>query len=730
MSKTSKKAVKLKVKRTLSSLKELFAYVVDKKGKVIEVAPIIKGEAKFKSKPEVLGGETKLFIAGKFEDASSKEITLSMLERVKAYQPVYKMSNEHELSIGVIPDIIKPIFSVCKISGSVKNHFTIDGEDEILPADHIRVNICEVDPWFLIIKKIPDYLIQKLRDDLIDLIEKPIPWPIPDSWPPYYEVPFPKPFPYRAYKKGNPIPELGVKKLMSTEAKKVFHLPKVSDEFKSGLLNNNLMTVRNTLLSNFKIMYPYFCYYPHIFPWHFYHCDHIATVQTDCNGRFEHDYQYVTLGDKPDIYIWVEALIDGNWETVYKPWKPCGIHWNYACGTDINITLHNPDLTPAVCDPMPGEVVWIKKVNSSGINIRNIQQNSAPREHLSNGIGLTSFAASKICPFAKQFPLVVQFGSGYPNATVKHYRWRYRRIKNANLNNVTETYKEYSNTLHKHYTYETINSDGDTVFMTGTFKLGPESSPNGPVYKIPHVDAVDDIPAADIAANPALSTAKWNQNTYSIYINSEGLDDGLYEFIFELLDNSGNVVHVDPDVFVVTKKAGEVSNPPDATTISADNVTENYVLKLGAKATGFRFVMRIDNQVCYPEIKDAIVDGNTTDPICGFAQYNDKSNDKMTLKFYANHPNDFARYHFFAVKGNQPKIAATDVIDHVTQVNNGYSVSNDVYEKELDVSTMLGTCDQAAFAESLFMYATHTNGNRRIHEYDAYDSAGFAIEPA
>lgn len=736
MSKVSKNAVILKATKNLKDISssskssKLFAYLVDKEGNVIEIVPLSNGEAKFKTKPEMFRGKTRVFITGKIEGRGKRKPTLNMLEKVKAYEPSIRLSKDNVLDVGLIPDFQLPFMFHCKIVGSVKNHFTIDGEDQILPVDDVRVHICEVDPWFLIIKRLPDYEILDIRDKLLDMIHEKytkIPDPIPDPWPPFRD-PIPGPFP-PVYK--NRMMDM-VEKLpqgMNKPEGRImnYSLPTPTESVISELASQNLTTVRKTLELNYQFFYPYFCWYPFIWPF-LYRCDHIATVSTDCNGRFDYSYNYFPTTDKPDIYVWVEAKINGSWTIVYKPWKVCGTHWNYVCGTEINITLNNPNLSPSLCDPITGQVVWIKQVNSDGIDIRNIQQSPALREHLSNGIGLTSYGSYKISPFAKSFPLVVQFGSGFPSPTVKYYRWRYRRVKNANLANVTEAYAEYDNPIHKHYTYEKVNSDGDTVFYTGAFKLGPEFTPNGPVYKIPHVDAVVDVPGEP--------TARWNQNTYSIQLNTVGMDDGLYEFIFELLNSAGNVVSLDPDVFVVTKKSGEISNPPDATTISADKVLENYLLKSGVKATGFRFVMRIDNQVCTPIIQDALVDGSPTNPTCGFAQYANKATSKMILKFYAKHPNDFAKYNFWAVKGNGPAIPtnptfqATKTLEYVTQVNNGYAVAGDMYYKELDVDTMLGICDQAAFAESLFMYATHTNGNRRIWEYDAYDSAAFAIEPA
>jgi hypothetical protein len=365
----------------------------------------------------------------------------------------------------------------------------------------------------------------------------------------------------------------------------------------------------------------------------------------------------------------------------------------------------------------------MKRINN-GVSIRNIQQNTNPSGHLANAVGLTNYAGVNVSPFGSFFPIFVQFGSGFPSSSITHFRWRYRRLQDAGLNNVVESEKSYDGLISKGYTYERVNSDGDTVFYTGSFDLGPDFTLNGPAYKIPHSEASVDVPAEP--------TAEWSyQDTNSLNVNSIDLGDGLFEFIFELLNNNGQVVPQDPDVFVVDKKAGELSNPPDAPTISANNVTENYVLKNGLnKAVGFRFVIRLDNNSCYADIFDALVDGLPTETECGFGAYSNKATSQVSLRFEASHPQDFATYSFSVVKGNGNSAGPTNTSGYVTVANDGYGVSADVFSKNVGVAQMLGVCDQAAFAENLYVRATHTDGSRQLNEYDRSDVAAFAIEPA
>ncbi len=702
-------------KEYIKLAEKLQAFVFDKQGEFVEKASFKEGQAVLKSTSDSFHSNASLFLAPPVpREMARRKITAGIMKKLTSYEPSIRINRDNIINIKYIPNLTPILFNICNITGNISKAFQIDGQAKVLPVCNVRVNICEVDPFYFILPYIPDKTIFDIRDKLLDIIVReklpPIPYPLPD--PPPYEV---NPLTHLLK---TPINKAVVQKKAEMQ---LYSLPLVDDEVLTGLSADSLEMVRNTLHNYYEQLRPYFCLFFHYWPF-LYRCDPIATVYPDCNGRFEYPYFYFQTLDQPDIYIWVEANIDGVWQTVYAPGISCGTHWNYACGTDINISITDDRVKPCQCAPLPGQVVWVKRVNN-GISIRNIQQNTNPSGHIGNAIGLTNHSGLFVSPFAMSFPFVVQFGSGFPSSNVRHYRWKYRRIKDADLNNVASSYLPYYDSLvSKAYTYERVNSDGDTVFYTGSFNLGPVFTSNGPVYKIPHVEASVDIPAEP--------TAEWDQDTYSISLNSQNMSDGLYEFILELVDNNGAIVPLDPDVFVVDKKSGELSNPPDANTITANGRPENYVLKNGAgKAIGFRFVMRIDNQPCYADIKDALIDGVATHSECGFGQYYDKNTSQVTLGFEASQPHDFGTYSFNVVKGNGNPAGPTNTSGYLTVANDGYSVTNNNFKKNVAAASMLGNCDQAAFAEHLYVRALHTNGNRQIWEYDRSDLAAFAIEP-
>jgi hypothetical protein len=427
----------------------------------------------------------------------------------------------------------------------------------------------------------------------------------------------------------------------------------------------------------------------------------------------------------------------------------CYTYWNYACGTDINISITNPDVAPCSCnDPqIDDDHVWIRDVNY-GTSIRSIQQFETASGHLTNAVGLTAYGGlGNISPFGSSFPLVLQFGDGLNGMGVTNYRWSYKQKKDAYLTPVFDTKHIFNGSLAKGYNHWVQVTPTDWENLPGAFTLGPFlDAANNPMYKIPHLDA---------SVDTGIAGAYWDADTASVEINTVGWNPGLYEFTIELLDNNGNVVPLAINPFKVDRLP---SDPPPAipglSTIDADGLAEGYVLKdFFGNTVGFRFLMRVDNNYCYAGISDAIVAGGTTDTECGTGYYNDKNTDTVELYFQAGHPHNFATYSFAVYKGNSGALgiasssgtsANANNVQTVFSGSNGYDISQvnilvppmpvnavsnmDQYHKSILIKDMLGNCNMAAFSENVYVWATHTNGNTRIG-YDASYVAAIAIAP-
>ena len=115
-------------------------------------------------------------------------------------------------------------------------------------------------------------------------------------------------------------------------------LPELSLDRRQTLAAGNLNQRRKIIVKNYLIFHPWFCLGSWWWPY-FYRCTERTVVYTDANGRFDTNVSCGCFGDKPDIYIRVEYMVNGGWTTAYNPPIPGYPFWHYACGSNINILV-------------------------------------------------------------------------------------------------------------------------------------------------------------------------------------------------------------------------------------------------------------------------------------------------------------------------------------------------------------------------------------------------------
>ena len=59
------------------------------------------------------------------------------------------------------------LWCMCRVRGRVVRPVTINGITYDMPVCHARVHICEVDPFWILVSRLPDDVIWRLRDELI-----------------------------------------------------------------------------------------------------------------------------------------------------------------------------------------------------------------------------------------------------------------------------------------------------------------------------------------------------------------------------------------------------------------------------------------------------------------------------------------------------------------------------------------------------------------------------------
>lgn len=719
------------------------SYLFDTDGNLVEQQPLVNGTVTFKTPADKAQG-LRMLIAAPLPDDNQAPVTYDSVLKRNAFEPQLPADLKAKATLIPIPERLQNLWfwKRCLVTGKVVKMFDIDRNPVEKPVCRARVHICEVDKIKLVLPKLPDWVFQKLRDVIINppVLKPRFPViPVPPEPPVITQIPKIDPavistrvtLPVSGIKNPAIAPSKTVLTAKDRIVKQVLPVaqvaqtsPLVSDAIRAQLISPSLDVVKTGILSNIDVLHPYFCTLPWLWPY-FYPCTELAVAYTDANGNFSSTILYNL--DVPDIYFWIEYEINGVWSTVYKPSIPCHTIWNYVCGTPVKLTVKDPRIPMCGGPVLPGEIAWVRTIGN-GASVVHIEQNLAAADVIQGQnfrtVGLTDFGrplSQYRRPFAKSLQFYVQFGSGFPSAGVTHYRWSYRKIKDAYLNDVAEGWNKVNGTISKPYTIEYTDITG-THFKTQYFDLGPVVGLSDTAFRIP--------PASAVTASGD-ATAQWNQNTMTMEINTSDIDDGLYEFKLELLKVTGATV----TVVNVPKNTFQTPLFNDST--ASENAPDALLGGIsGPNAAAFVVKVRIDNEPTQADIynikvynADASVNESTTE--CGFVKYKDKATSQVEFRFKAFHPRDFAEFSFDVARGNSGD-PLSDADGNGMVIGNtagGYILGgDDIFRKKVAVSYLLKTCDKAAFAESLYVDALATNGSVMIDEYDSSDLAAFALE--
>jgi len=682
------------------------AYGFDARGNLTATAPVgTDGTLDAKK----LEGATRVFIAPAPPKglAGGDRPTLKALERQRAYQ----------LPSGVdsvfLPKSIIHYWCYCLISGRVVRSVSVGNLTVDMPVCKARVHICEVDPWYIIIDRIPYELLVRARDEILGrYVVEPGPFRIPPG-----HIPDPPPVERGAQIETRSLTAAATPSERTTMSARVdAAAPKSSlalsdvvkqipSEVKLALSTNSELHLRQAFVAQKAYISSLLCYW---WPWWFLYCDEIAVVESGDDGHFSYIYRYPCGGDKPDVYFWVEYLISGAWETVYSPPIACNTWWDYPCGTEVTIRVTDPRVP--ICEPPPifdGSVVVVTTLGG-GINMSRIDQTT----------GLIDGA-----PFGGDLEPHVDFGAALRNSAQQfYYRWSWRQ------SGTTDTFRPIESNIFRPYFIEYNDGAHNTAYSA--MQLGPVDMPAGSLFKIPPVEApsVPGFPAAMttwVTVNPRPDSASAIFHTQ----NDIGFTNRSVELRLELFDHNGALINW-TDAGIADKVLSPLAVLPITTLTATTDATAYRVLDGLGKVVGLQFRLQVDNNRCTAAILPLEAPGLIVDADCGFYKYAHLT-DNVTVKYEARHPNNFAMFSFDIKRGPDNPVPGVGVSNaRVGAAAGPYTLDGGGnYSAAFVVSSLLGTCPAAAFSEQVNVSAMATDGWGGPGNLDAHDHGAFALAP-
>ena len=728
-------------------------YAFDSKGKFLASAPVDNNQA-ILSLPANTKGQVVRFMVGPSTEKSESP-KMAQLKRLQAYEKRLRVNPERtRLDLTILNPIwIRWLFCSCVVRGRLIKRITLpDGTVRELPICNARVTICEVDPIYLIIWRLPDDLVLRLREELLDLIRNRIPIP---PIPPEPEIePFfagPQPIPGVGVSSEIQIPfaqasspQIGQESSIATDVQAV-QIADVATQSRIQAITSigSLSQLRQGLVQLADIIRLYICWWPWLYP--FYRVDCLGTVEVDEEGRFETSIFYWCFGDKPDLYFKAEQLQGGIWQTIYNPPIPCNVYWNYACGSEVVLNVTDPSAVACVpedpVEPPSGVTTWVMPLAVGNTKIWGTPLGTDPTpKGWVRSDGKTNYKDT-IRPFYDfvdaPFGGYLGFRQNYSNDingddagstksnNIRYYRWSYRKGGSG-------AWKQMEIPVFRHY----VKQRPGELPSFPVYQLGPcTEGSNSNLFKFkPSVPDPDD------------SQSSWPIDNgfgdiYSSFLNTLALSPnvkdaaGQYQIKLEVFDTDGNQVIPGPETFQFIVPSGVDS---DRTILSRQ--AEGSELDDG----GFVFNLHIDNNPCTATIDKPKIGTTAVTDNCGFLRYNPDSSTPVTIAFGAKHENDFAKF-TFNIKRGSTFLVATDATNQEVDASTAgpYTGSSSNFTTDFPLETLLcGTndsetpvdlsqcCVNAAFAESLNVYAKATTGrSQRITAYDAYALRAFALAP-
>jgi hypothetical protein len=689
------------------------AYLFSPSGELLDSQPLdAKGQT-------TLATKRALRTRGRFQVVVGPETEqIKRLRDFRARTQIVHADPDSEVIKVPTFEILKPTWScwfgtLYNIVGEVKKKIVVDADTTVyVPICEADVEIYEVD-YRKCILTLPDSIIEKIREELLERVK---PWP---PWPPRY-IDKPKVMP-RVPKPPAPITvELGPRwssfgaeassehTVLEYRSQTFSATELASDVSFAEIESGSTARFRQFLLDKASVFRPLMClWFPHLF---FYSVTSLGTVKTDVTGHFQKSIIFWCPTEEPDLYFVVRQTIGGLLKNVYAPRPvPCYTHWNYKSGTNVTLIVTDPDAYGCFEQvPTDKTGVYVMPLGIGWDGWYEVQQaHIKPPAIYEPDRGLYMGINPSGDPYGTRLDITMQFHDGLrslPGDGVWYYRWSYRKEGTTNWTHITTPI------IHRHLTMVA----GEPAIMAerlGPTDVGSESD----LFEVPDPSKDWVVINQNDRAFAIWHTARWEGGDYI-----PNIPNGKYELQLEMFDENGNNVTPAAAGFTYFLPTGPVAG-------GVLPVDDSLYVEPGG---GIILRLHIDNSDTVADIQSIALGGELAEE-CQFLEYQNKLTDEVAVTYVAYHPNGYLDHYDLNIKrgisgtivGSLPAPATTPATTPTTQL---FTVQN-LLRQIIKDGQSYGPYDQCAFAVELHTWPRTRDGYSRIRAYEAHDTSAFAL---
>lgn len=593
-----------------------------------------------------------------------------------------------------------------------------------LPICFGEVDIYDVDIEYCLLR-LPDLIIERLRDSIIDIVIDPPPINIPkieideipiwpqwdDDWcgTPPGKPPRP-PHNVDVIKKLETLPPEWsfakqrfqsvstarskisglLEKMPLTDKTTWLNREAVEGVKISQILYTNTVQFQNLLVNNFQAFRFWLCWYPwiHWMWWPYcrwYSLEKLGTAEIQPDGSFSKSIMLsICRRDIPDLWFVARQELNNIDRVIYARYPvPCHTYWNHPSGVPVYLVTADPNAV--VCsrpDPVDKEGIYVMPLGIGDDGWYEVHQAHIKPPTVPDSIrGLYNDTD----PYGTRLDIQMQFHDGLRGIGVEYYRWSYRKETSDGWTSIeTPITHRYLGIVAGKPVLEVENLGPKPVGSKSSLFLVPDSSKDWVVINR-------------------------DDRTFGIW-NTSGLPDGKYELRLEMFDTYGN--NVTPDIagfkyFMPTAFVGIVD---DALNVESDG--------------SVIFHLHLDNSLTVADIQSVALGGEAAAE-CQFLEYNDKLHDQVDVTYVAYHPNGFLDHYDLAIVRG---ISGTTADSISSTINASIStVQSFTVQDLLRQIGIHGPYDQCAFAIELHTWPRTRDGYNRIRGYEGHDTSAFAL---